>query len=360
LKHANRIGRPGSAERRAAIAVASEQVYTFEQLLDTREGAAAVAKTEALLEKTHSTREDWAPNSPRYLRSQRRVCLSRLQELQTEIVKTVTERRVELEVLHRRVCGQAMARRFLGMINHRWKPLDKLVAAYNAEVERYNVHVDPDGDIRLRLLSHRELREVGVDQADGEIWDVERLLCNADWAVHDFVRRGIEARFRLQRVAEQRKLLLLHVHRILRWLTEQTAVLFRALDSDKTNSIKKLVQIELLHRDKVIRSFLKVAKKGGEVFWTADQQRELQQLHEGIVPALGVMLEQLEHDLDEPEGGDEGAEQLDDDAENEPDHGGFDEEVAERLIQQYERQVEVEGEGEEEQDGLWEDEEPAW
>jgi hypothetical protein len=78
------------------------------------------------------------------------------------------------------------------------------------------------------------------------------------------------------------------------------------------------------------------------------------------VTGLGVRLEQLEHDLDEPEGGDEGADQLDDNAEIEPDHGGFDEEVAERLIQQYERQVEDEREAEEEQEGLWQDEEPGW
>jgi MoaA/NifB/PqqE/SkfB family radical SAM enzyme len=118
-------------------------VYTFEQLLDTQGGAAAVTKTPALLDETHSSRQD----------------------------------------------------RFLELINSSCKPLDKLAAAYNAEVERYNVHVDPDGDIRLRLLSHRELREVGVDQPDGEIWHVERLLCHADWPVHDFVRRGIKARF---------------------------------------------------------------------------------------------------------------------------------------------------------------------
>jgi hypothetical protein len=101
-----------------------------------------------------------------------------------------------------------------------------LVAAYNAEVQRYNKHVDPDGAVRLRPLSHSDLREVGIDDADGEIWDVERLLCNADWAVHNFVRRGIDARFRLLRVAEERKFLLLHAERILKWLSQRAAVLF--------------------------------------------------------------------------------------------------------------------------------------
>jgi hypothetical protein len=104
------------------------------------------------------------------------------------------------------------------MINARWKPVDNLVTAYNAEVERYNQRVDPDGPVWLRPLSHRDLREVGIDNADGEIWDVERLLCDADWAVHRFVRRSIQTRFRLQRVVEERKFLLLHVDRIVRWV----------------------------------------------------------------------------------------------------------------------------------------------
>jgi hypothetical protein len=109
--------------RRAAIAAASERIYTFEELLETPEGATAVAKTQSLLEELGFSREDWGAETALYQRSQRRVCLSRLQKLQTDIVKTVTERRVELEVLHRRVRGQSMARRFLGMINARWKPL---------------------------------------------------------------------------------------------------------------------------------------------------------------------------------------------------------------------------------------------
>jgi hypothetical protein len=117
-----------------------------------------------------------------YQRSQRRLCILRLQKLQTDIVKSVTERRVELEVLHRRVRGQHMARRFLGMINARWKPLDNLVAAYNAEVQRYNEHVDPDGAVRLRPSSYRDLREVDIDDDLGGFDEevVDRLMQGSD------------------------------------------------------------------------------------------------------------------------------------------------------------------------------------
>jgi hypothetical protein len=80
------------------------------------------------------------------------------------------------------------------MINARWKPLDKLVTAYNAEVNRYNQRVDPDGPVRLRPLSHRDLREVGIENADGDICDVERLLCDADWAVQSTVSSGGESK----------------------------------------------------------------------------------------------------------------------------------------------------------------------
>jgi hypothetical protein len=132
-----------------------------------------------------------------------------------------------------------MARRVLGLINSRWKPVDKLVADYNLEVERYNRRVDPEGPVRLRPLSHRQLREIGIDDADGEVWDVERLLCNEDWGVHDYVRHGIDARYRQKRAAEENKYLSLHVDRIVRWLSQQTAVLQElALDIPASKSIR--------------------------------------------------------------------------------------------------------------------------
>jgi hypothetical protein len=182
LSYANRIGRPGSPKGRAATIAGSERIYTFEELLDPPEGATAVAKTQSLLEELGFSREDWEANTALYQRSQRRVCLSRLQKLQTDIVKSVTERRVKLRVLHRPVRAQYMARRFLGMINTCWKPLDNLVAAYNAEVQLYNEHVDPDGVVRLHPPSSRDLREVVIDDDhsgfDEEV--INRLMQGSD------------------------------------------------------------------------------------------------------------------------------------------------------------------------------------
>jgi hypothetical protein len=145
VRAASRVGRPGSEERRAAIAGAVD--YTFEQLQNTRERAAAVVWTQALLAQAGASREDWYANR---------------------------------------------------------------------EASR-------------RPLSAHEPRKGGVDNADGEVWDVERLMSNADWAVHDFVREGIDASFRQQWAVEEQDKLLLHVHRMCRWLGQQAGVLFRAL-----------------------------------------------------------------------------------------------------------------------------------
>jgi hypothetical protein len=90
-RDANSIGLPSRPIRRAAIAAASERIYTFGELLETPEGATAVAKTQSLLEELGFSREDRGAETALYQRSLRCVCLSRLQLLQTDIVKTVTE-----------------------------------------------------------------------------------------------------------------------------------------------------------------------------------------------------------------------------------------------------------------------------
>jgi hypothetical protein len=100
LRNANRIGRPGSQERRAAVAAVAERELTFEELLETREGATAVARTDTLLEEVRSAHEEWQPHSAVYQRSQRCVSLA--------------------------------------------------------------PRSDPEGPVQLRPLSHRQLREVGI------------------------------------------------------------------------------------------------------------------------------------------------------------------------------------------------------
>jgi len=80
-----------------------------------------------------------------------------------------------------------MAKHFMRRINSRWAPLDRLVATYNQEVTKAQ-YAD-----RLRPLDVNQLKEAGVDLADGEIWDIERLMSNSDWAVYDYIREGIDA-----------------------------------------------------------------------------------------------------------------------------------------------------------------------
>jgi hypothetical protein len=349
LRAANRVGRPGSQEREAAIARVED--YTFEQLQNTRAGAAAVRQTLALLEQADATRDHWHPEGELYRRSERRVTLTRLQQLQTEIIRTVTERRVELDVLHRRVSGGKMAKKFIAQINGRWKALDKLVNEYNVQVDRHNE--DAAADAPLRTLSAHDLRENGVDNADGEVWDVERLMSNADWAVHDIVRQGIDANFRRQRAVEEEDRLLLNVERICRWLAQQTEVLVRALQSDLSTAMKKLIRIQLLHRDKVVLSFLRKVWKYGNLMMTAMQLRHLEELHEQIVGVLGT---QLQQDVDHVD--DEGDELLGDGADDETDYGDFDDEFAERLMQEFERQMQMQDQADEDVMGEWQYHDP--
>jgi hypothetical protein len=120
-------------------------------------------------------------------------------------------------------------------------------------------------------------------------------MSSADWAVHDIVRQGIDAHFRRQRPVEEEDRLLPNVERICRWLAQQTEVPVRALQSDLSTAMKKLIRIQLLHRDKVVLSFLRKVRKHGNLMMTAMRLRHLQELHEQIVGMRGT---RLEHDVD--------------------------------------------------------------
>jgi len=54
-------------------------------------------------------------------------------------------------------------------------------------------------------------------------------MFNADWAVHAFVREGIEAKHRIKRVEEEQATLLLHIHRVCRWAVWQAETLLQIL-----------------------------------------------------------------------------------------------------------------------------------
>ena len=149
--------------------------------------------------------------------------ITEVERLQLEIVKLVTERRVEMDVLHHHFQGGKMARTFINRLNSRWKPLKWLVTKYNLEIGK------PSFQGRLRPLSLQALKNDSVDNNDGEIWDIERLMSNSDWAVHTFVREGIEAKHRIKRAEEEQAALLLHIHRVCRWAVRQAEVLLQIL-----------------------------------------------------------------------------------------------------------------------------------
>jgi hypothetical protein len=181
--------------------------------------------------------------------------ISEVERLQLEIVKLVTERRVEVDVLHHRVQGGKMARTFVNRLNSRWKPLERLVAKYNLEVGK------PLFEGRLRQLSLQALKNDGIDNNDGEIWDIERLMCNSDWAVHGFVREGIEAKHRIKRAEEEQAALLLHIHRVCRWAVRQAELLLQLLaqrpfDASRVGCTRKWLEILLFSRFCTIQSML--------------------------------------------------------------------------------------------------------
>jgi hypothetical protein len=156
---------------------------------------------------------------------------------------------------------------------------------------------------------------------------------------------------------------LLHVDRIVKWVGQHTAVLFSVLQAEKTQSVKKLVQIQLLHLRKVTLSFLRAAiKRKNTFFWTRQQQEDIQELDDAIVEVLGVPLESFEHDIEQGDGeqgdGDEGAGVPADNEDNANEDGGLDEQVVDRLMQEIEREVELERAPEGDQGDEWVDEEP--
>jgi len=65
--------------------------------------------------------------------------------------------------------------KIIAKINGWWKPLDNLVKKYNAEIRKV-------GDGNFRKLSEYDIRENGIE--NDEIWDIERLMSNSDWAVY--------------------------------------------------------------------------------------------------------------------------------------------------------------------------------
>jgi hypothetical protein len=179
--------------------------------------------------------------------------ISEVQRLQREIVKQVTEHRVELDVLHHRVQSGKMARTFINRLNRRWKPLERLVSKYNIQIAK------PVFQGRLSPLSLRVLKNDGIGNYDGEIWDIDRLICSSDWAVHKFVREGIEAQHRIKRAEEEQDKLLLQIHRVCRWVVRQAEILLRVLEDRHPTCVgytRKCLELLLFSRFRTVQSML--------------------------------------------------------------------------------------------------------
>lgn len=259
------------------MALARESPLTLEELSATPSGSELASKVQSLLEKTNTTRVDWVKDGPLYAQCRRDAALKRLHRIQASIIRVVTERTLELDVLHHRIRGHKQAKKVISAINTRWRQLDRLVTDYNKEVTRINAGGQEleIGSIELRKISARDIRERGIDC--DEVWDVDRMSSRSDWARYHFVRDGIEAAFLLERVAEERSRLQLHLKRTSRWLLRQCGVLLQILDpvanvSNHTIPHEAVAQL-LLWRERVATNLLEI--KHADLL-SADAREQLQ------------------------------------------------------------------------------------
>jgi hypothetical protein len=81
-------------------------------------------------------------------------------------------------------------------------------------------------------------------------------MARGDWAVYGFVRAGIEARARLERVEEERSQLCLHAKRLVHWIHRRLAVLLQVLGEPDAQDFDNLKTI-IIHHYRVIKSLLK-------------------------------------------------------------------------------------------------------
>ena len=247
-------------------------------------GFDACQKTDELLEKSNMDLEQWDINGILYKDHQKSYVLRILHQLQTKIIQVVAERNAELEVINRKI-GHKKAGRFKAAVNSRWHQLEALVVNYNSELTRLAGEQYPDLQ-KLRPLSPKALKEQGLDNA--EIWDIEMALCNSDWAVHDFVREGIEATFVLQRVVEEELLLKRQCRRLVRWLKSQITHLIRNLEAPPQFSLPEgYIRVLLVSREKSVNSLLRIKDNN---LLPAEEATALRSLHQQIIALSAVTI----------------------------------------------------------------------
>jgi hypothetical protein len=82
-------------------------------------------------------------------------------------------------------------------------------------------------------------------------------MARGDWTVYDYVRAGIEARARLERVQEEKSQLRLHAQRLIHWVCRWFAVLLQALNEPDSRGFAFNINTIIIHHYRVIKSLLK-------------------------------------------------------------------------------------------------------
>jgi len=228
-----------------------------------------------------------------------------------------------------------MARTFINRLNRRWKPLERLVSRYNLSISK------PIFEGRLSPLSLQALKDDGIADHESEIWDIERLMCSSDWAVHRFVREGIEAQHRLERAEEERITLLLHIRRVCRWAVRQAGVLLPILEersevSSLVGSRREWLEQLLFSR---LRTVLSMLDRANSFSLEIEEHEQLRTVERRIRMVLAI--EEVDGEEDEggnadgaASGGRSGSENNNedgDDDENE-DGGDTEEEIGEVIM----------------------------
>jgi hypothetical protein len=275
----------------------------MEQLAETDSGSRAITETEAAMARCGTTRFDWDKSGALFQREHKQLLLQKLHSLQEDIVKTVTERRVELDILHRRARGQKAAQIFLTQLKNRWSRLDRLVKTYNEEL-RYKGQQFEELQ-NLAFLDVARLKQDGIDY--DEIWALDRLMCNEDWAIYDYVRVGIDSLFVLDRVAEEQRRIRAQMNRMLDWIQRTISGLESYLESNTQALCNQLI----LHRVRIIANLRHAVQNLHVEFVTNEDRQQLNDLYNraahflsstfGLDSTAGSTADNLENDAEEDE-----------------------------------------------------------
>jgi hypothetical protein len=89
------------------------------------------------------------------------------------------------------------------------------------------------------------------------IWDLDRMQSQADCAIHEYVREGIDLHFRLMRLGEERVQPQLHYGRMRLWLMRHTNIILLYLDASPQDTLtRKSFICLLLHRLRAVASHI--------------------------------------------------------------------------------------------------------